>query len=74
MTHPRVDPAPIERKVTAATVGAYLAGLAGLAILNGIADANLIAGLPDLAEVMLAPLLPAAVAFLAGFIARHTPR
>ena len=67
-------PGPVERKVTAATVGAYLAGLAGLAVLNGVADTNLISVLPDLLEVMVAPLFPAGVAFLTGYIARHTPR
>lgn len=65
---------PVERKVTAATVGAYLAGLAGLAILNGVADTNLVSALPDLVEVMVAPLFPAGVAFLSAYIARHTPR
>lgn len=67
-------PAPVERKVVASTVGAYLAGLAGLAVLSGVADTNLITVLPDLVEVMVAPLIPAGIAFLAGFIARHTPR
>lgn len=67
-------PPPVERKVTAATLAAYLAGLAGLAVVNGIADADLIAALPDLLEMMLAPLIPAAATFLAGYVTRHTPR
>lgn len=72
MTAP--NPQPVERKVTFATVGAYLAGVAGLAIVNAVSDAHLLGGLPDLLETMLAPLGPALVTFLAGFAARHTPR
>ena len=65
---------PIERKVTAATVATYLGSVGLLAVLNGVADTNLITALPDLAEVFIAPMVPAAIALVAGYIARHTPR
>ena len=72
---PEPTPAPaVEKKVAWAAVWSYLAGLAGLAILNGVADTNLISGLPDTVEVLVAPILPAAIGLVAGYVARHTPR
>lgn len=66
--------APIEKKVTAATVATYL-GLVGLlAILNAVADTNLITALPDIVEVFVAPLVPTLITFVGGYMARHTPR
>jgi len=65
---------PIERKVKAATIAVYIATSALLGILNGVTDANLVAGLPDWLEVFVAPLLPAAAAWIAGYRAKHTPR
>jgi hypothetical protein len=66
--------APIETKVKAASLGSYLGGVALLAILNGVTTANLVAGMPDWLEVFLAPMVPTAVAFVSGFVAKHTPR
>lgn len=66
--------APVETKVKAASVGSYLGGLALMAILNGVSDANLIAGFPDWLEAFIAPMVPTALAFVAGYVARHTPR
>lgn len=65
---------PVEKKVKYATVASYVGGLALMAILNGIGDANLIAGLPDVIEAFVAPMLPTALTFVAGWVARHTPR
>lgn len=64
----------VETKVKAAAAWSYLAALAGLAVVNGVTDTTLITDLPDTLEVFVAPLLPAAAAGIAGFIARHTAR
>lgn len=69
-----VRTAPVERKVTAATLGSYAGGVALLALLNAVTTTNLVAGMPDWLETLIAPVVPAAVALVAGFVARHTPR
>jgi len=68
------SPAPVETKVKAASIAAYLGLVALLAILNAVSDANLISGLPDVVEVFAAPLIPTAIAYVAGYVAKHTPR
>jgi len=73
MTNPHT-PAPVEKKVTVATVASYLGGLGLLAILNGVADTNLITELPDVVEVFVAPIIPSLITFIGGYVARHTPR
>jgi hypothetical protein len=65
---------PVETKVKVASIATYLGSLALLAVLNGVTDTNLISGLPDVAEVLLAPVIPAAISLVAGYAARHTPR
>lgn len=66
---------PIEKKVKASTVAAYLASVAALAIVGTVSDnPMLVAGLPDLAEALLLPLLPALATLFAGYKAQHTPR
>lgn len=65
---------PVERKVTVATVASYLGFVALLAVLNAVADANLISELPDVAEIFLAPVLPTLITFVSGYAAKHTPR
>jgi hypothetical protein len=72
--HPINGKYPVEWKVKAQALATYFAGLIGMAILNGVADANLIAELPDSVEVFVAPLLPVAVGALAGWKARHQER
>lgn len=69
-------PAPkVETKVKAATIASYLAGVAGLAVLQAVsADANLISGLPDAVEVFVVPLVTTAITFLAAWTAKHTTR
>lgn len=65
----------VEKKVTAATIGTYVAGVVLLAILTGVqSNPGLISGFPDWLESILLPLVPAAVAFLSGWNAKHTPR
>lgn len=75
MGRSHVAPRPIERKVTAATVGAYLLAVAGLGIVNAITDdASLLGPLPDWLEPFIVALVPSFGAFMAGFKAQHTPR
>lgn len=73
MSHPNPG-APVEVKVKAASIATYLGLVALLAVLNAVSDTNLIAGLPDVIEVFVAPLVPTAIAFVAGYVAKHTPR
>ncbi|RPK69172.1 hypothetical protein EES44_07730 [Streptomyces sp. ADI96-15] len=67
--------APVEKKVTAASVAAYLASTGLLAILTAAqGDARLVEWMPDgLAPFVLA-LIPTAVTFVGGWVAKHTPR
>jgi hypothetical protein len=67
--------APVEKKVTAATLAAYLASTGLLAILTAIQDnAGLVAGLPDALEPFVLALVPTAITFVGGWAAKHTPR
>ncbi|MFB9464539.1 holin [Streptomyces cinereospinus] len=67
--------APIEKKVKASSALAYLASLAGLAILGAVTDdPSLISGMPDPLEPFVLALVPAAAAAIAGWAAPHTPR
>ncbi|GGO63233.1 holin [Nonomuraea cavernae] len=66
---------PVEAKVKAMTLTAYLSGVAGMAVLQVVAaDPSLISFLPDWVEAITLPLLPTALAAVAGWKARHTPR
>ncbi|NRQ31264.1 holin [Nonomuraea sp. NN258] len=66
---------PVETKVKAMGLTAYLAGVAGMAVLQAVADdPSMIAFLPDWIEAITLPLVPTALAALAGWKARHTPR
>ncbi|MER7363264.1 hypothetical protein [Nonomuraea wenchangensis] len=66
---------PIERKVTAATVGSYLGLVAVLAVLQTLnADLDLIRALPDWLESLTIPLLPGLITWVSGFKAKHTAR
>jgi len=72
---PATTKPPIEAKVKAMTLGSYLAGVAGLAVLQAINDdLTLIEFLPDWLETILIPLLPTGIAAVAGWKAQHTPR
>ena len=67
--------APVEAKVKAMTLASYLAGVGGVAILQALnSDHSLIAFLPDWVEAVAIPLLPTALAAVAGYRAKHTPR
>lgn len=66
--------AQIESKVTAATGATFLVGLAA-AVLNAVqTDSSLLGPLPAWLQAPLLALVPAGLAFLAGYQARHTPR
>ncbi|WP_214317028.1 hypothetical protein [Nonomuraea sediminis] len=66
---------PVETKVKAMTLASYLAGVAGMAVLQAVSsDPSMISFLPDWMEAITLPLLPTALAAVAGFKARHTPR
>ncbi|MEU2674229.1 holin [Streptomyces sp. NPDC007164] len=66
--------APVEAKVKAASAATFLAGLA-VAVLNAIvADNSLLGPLPGWVQAPLLALVPAALAWLAGYQARHTVR
>jgi hypothetical protein len=67
----------VESKVWWATAGAYLAGVVALAVVNAVTaedNALLLAALPDAIEPFILPVVPAVVAFIGGWAARHTPR
>ncbi|MFD7860984.1 holin [Streptomyces sp. NPDC059783] len=66
--------APIETKVKASAAVTFLVGLA-VAVLNAVeADSTLLGPLPSWLQAPLLALVPAALAGLAGYQARHTPR
>ena len=66
--------AAVEAKVKASTTVTFLVGLA-LAVLNDVkADESLLEPLPGWVQVLVIALGPAAITFLAGYRAKHTPR
>lgn len=66
--------AQIETKVTAATAMTFVVGVA-VAVLNAIAaDSSLLGPLPSWLQAPVLALVPSALAFLAGYQAKHTPR
>lgn len=67
--------APVETKVKASTAGAYLASFGLLEVLVEVQDHPLAIGfLPDVIEPFVLALVPAGIAFVSGWKARHTPR
>ncbi|MEU2487016.1 holin [Streptomyces sp. NPDC012617] len=67
--------APVERKVSAATAGAYVASTGLLGSLAAIEDnGRLLSWLPDGLSPFLLALVPAAITAVSGWKARHTPR
>ncbi|MGW1546665.1 holin [Streptomyces sp. NPDC002346] len=66
--------APVEAKVKAASIAAFLVGLA-VAVLNAIvADTSLLGPLPGWLQAPVLALVPTALVWLTGYQARHTPR
>jgi len=67
--------APVEKKVTAATAGTYVASTALLAGLEAVQDqAELVSWVPSAVAPFVLALVPTAIAFVSGWRARHTPR
>lgn len=65
--------APIERKVTAATLGSLAAAVA-ITLLNATTGTDLLGGAPAWVQHLATLLAPPLVTFLAGYQASHTPR
>jgi hypothetical protein len=66
--------APIETKVKAATSATFVVSLV-LAVLNAVAaDDSLLGPLPAWAQAPVLALVPAAIVFLSGWQAKHSPR
>jgi hypothetical protein len=66
---------PVEAKTKWAGLGGFLGSVGLLAVLQAVdADHNLIAFWPDWAEAITVPLLPTAIATVAGWKARYTRR
>lgn len=63
-----------ESKVTAATLASYLLGVGGLVVVEAAANVNVLPFLPDWLQVLVAPLIPAVAAAVAGWLAPHTDR
>jgi hypothetical protein len=65
--------APVETKVKSATAATFVVSLL-IAVLNGVADDSLLKPLPAWLQALLLAVAPAAVTFLSGWSAAHTPR
>ena len=62
------------KKVTAATVGGYVAGVLLLGILQAVgAHPDVLSGLPSWVDVFVAPVIPALIAGVSGYVKRETP-
>ncbi|WP_020118800.1 hypothetical protein [Streptomyces canus] len=66
--------APVEAKVKAATSATFVVSLV-IAVLNGVvADDSLLKPLPSWLQPVIIAIVPAAITFLSGWNASHTPR
>lgn len=64
----------VEPKVKWAGIGAYLAGVVSLGLVAAFTQDNnalLIEVMPDALEAFLLPMVPAAVAAISGYFAKH---
>lgn len=66
--------APVEAKVTAATIAAVAVGVVITVLNAAVADDQLLGALPPWLQGILTVVVPPLVTFLAGWKARHTPR
>ena len=67
--------APVEKKVTAATAGTYIASTGLLGALAVVQDnARLLEWMPDSLTPFVLAIVPAAIAFVSGYRAKHSPR
>lgn len=66
--------APVEKKVSAATLGSLAAAVA-ITLLNAtIGDTELLGSAPAWLQHLATLIVPPLVTFLSGYNARHTPR
>lgn len=59
---------PVERKVANSSIASYAVGLLLVAVVQSLQDGSLIAMLPPVASALLAPIVPALVVFLTGYM------
>jgi len=67
----------VEAKVKWATIGSYVVGVLGVALVNlltGNENELLIEALPDAVEAFVLPIVPALSALVFGYQAKHTWR
>lgn len=65
---------PVEQKVKSATAATFLVSLL-IAVLNSVvADDSLLGPLPSWLQPVIIAVAPAAVTFLSGWYAAHSPR
>jgi hypothetical protein len=66
---------PVEQKVTAASAAAFLASTALLGLLAAVQDnTRLVGWMPDSLAPFVLALIPTALTFVGGWVAKHTPR
>ncbi|MET4927340.1 holin [Streptomyces sp. PSRA5] len=66
---------PVEKKVSAATAGAYAGSTGLVASLVAIQDdARLVEWMPNGLTPFVLALIPAAITLVGGWVAKHTPR
>lgn len=81
MVHSAPDPKPsawtrwkIELKVVAATAATFAVSIL-MAVLNLVQDNHALLGsLPSALQFVILAVIPTAVTFLGGYLAKHTPR
>lgn len=67
--------APVEKKVTAATAGAFVGSTGLVASLVAIQDnARLVEWMPDGLTPFVLGAIPAALTLVGGWVTKHTPR
>ncbi|RSO26423.1 holin [Streptomyces sp. WAC 06725] len=68
------QPPPVEKKVSATTLGSLGAAVA-ITVLNGtVGDADLMGSVPAWLQHLATLIVPPLITFLGGYTARHTPR
>lgn len=67
--------APVEKKVKASTVAAYLGSTGLLAVLAAVqGDSRMVEWMPDWLSPFALGLVPGAITGVSGWAAKHTPR
>jgi hypothetical protein len=68
-----INTSKVEPKVAWATLGSYLAGVVLLALVNALDESTTLLSdaIPDMFEPFLMPLVPALIALVSGYMAKH---